>query len=309
MRSRYLKYALFFIALDVLVSARAIPAYADLQATPQREVAGNARPLGAPVVVGGKTLFYVPARMFTFSPEDRAKAIAERVEALSHESPAQIRAVHTEEAETTTAIVSGDVILATVTDADAQLAGETRQQLAQEYALAIRNGALALREQHSLRTVLFGGLYSVIATALLLAIFKLLSVGFSMFYVKLESWHGVYIRSIRIQQLELLPADRISSLLRLASRVIRLALSLSLLYGYVALVTSFFPWTQGYSAILLAYLMAPLRIVWNGLTSYLPNLFFIAVILAASYYVSKFVKFLFSEVGKGTVSLPGFYAE
>ena len=41
----------------------------------------------------------------------------------------------------------------------------------------------------------------------------------------------------------------------------------------------------------------------------MPNLFFLAVIFVVAYYLSKFVKFMFREVSKGTVSLPGFYAE
>jgi small-conductance mechanosensitive channel len=305
MRFRCLTCALSF----VLQAFTLVPAHAAPQNTPQPEGSINTRPVGAPVVVSGKTLFYVPARMFTFSAEDRAKAIAERVEWLSRQSPAQIRAVHTEEAETTTAIVSGEVVLATVIDADARAAGKTRQELAQEFAQAIKINAIALREQHSLRAILFGLVYSLIATALLLVIFKLLGFGFARLYSKLKSWHGVYIRSIRIQQLELLPADRITGLLFVAARAARLVLSLSLLYAYVAAVTSFFPWTQGYSAVLLDYFLAPLRIVWNASTNYLPNLFFIAVIFAVALYVTKFVRFLFQEISKGTVSLPGFYAE
>jgi small-conductance mechanosensitive channel len=93
------------------------------------------------------------------------------------------------------------------------------------------------------------------------------------------------------------------------ARVLRLVLSLSLLYAYVAIVTSFFPWTQGYSATLLDYFLVPLRIIWDALTNYLPNFFFLTVIFFVAYYLTKFVKFLFREVGRGTVSLPGFYAE
>ena len=47
--------------------------------------------VGAPVIVDGRTLFYVPSRMFTFSPEDRARAIAERVQFLSQTDHEQDR--------------------------------------------------------------------------------------------------------------------------------------------------------------------------------------------------------------------------
>jgi small-conductance mechanosensitive channel len=308
MRSRRLTYASSILLLT-LAGSFALPAHAAPQATPPAAGTSAARPTGAPVIVAGQTLFYVPARMFTFSPEDRAKTIANHVQWLSGQSPAVIRAVHTEEAETTTAVVSGEVVLATVTDSDAQAAGKKRQELAKEYTQVIQRTALALRDEHSAHTIVFGAIYSLGATVLLVVILWLLGFGFSRLYAKLKSWHGVYIRSIRIQQLELLPAERITNLLLVMARGVRLVLSLALLYAYVTTVTNFFPWTRGYSATLLDYLVAPLRIVWSAVTSYVPNLFFVAIIFAVAYYLTKFVKFLFGEVANGTVSLPGFEAE
>jgi small-conductance mechanosensitive channel len=309
MRSRRLMMALAFI-LPLLLCAPTFGTAGKAQGTDQKKSgATTTPPTGAPVVVDGKTLFYVPARMFTFSPEERAKTIAERVKWLSRQAPQRIRAVRTENAETTTAIVSDDVVIATITDNDAKASGESREKLAEQYAQTIQASALALRGRNSLRSILLGILYALIATAVLVAVFKLLSYGFTKFYGKLTSWRGVYIRSIRIQKLELVPAERISSLLHVTARTVRLLLSVALLYAYVAVVTSFFPWTRGYSTALLDYFLAPLRVVGDRLTSYLPNLFFLIVIFVVAYYLSKFVKFVFREIGRGTLSLPGFYAE
>ncbi|HTZ75285.1 MAG TPA: mechanosensitive ion channel domain-containing protein [Candidatus Aquilonibacter sp.] len=308
MRLRFLVVFVFGLAL-VSVSFAGVIYARPQEGRQQQQAVTSGQPAGAPVVVGGKTLFYVQARMFTFSPEDRAKTIAERVEWLSKQSPARIRAVHTENAETTTAIVSDDTVIATITDGDAQASGKDRTDLAQEYTQIVRDNALALREQHSLRTILLGTLYALLATALLGLIFRFLGYIFSKLHGKLDLWHGVYIRSIRIQRLELVPAARITSFLHTTATVARAVLSISLVYGYVAVVTSFFPWTQGYSATLLEYFLAPLRIVWNALTNYLPNLFFLAVIFVVAYYLTMFVKVLFRELGRGTISLPGFYAE
>lgn len=311
MRPRCLILACLRFTLLALLACASLQAQGQAQEPAPAPNASPAavQPAGAPVVVYGKTLFYVPARMFTFSAEDRAKTIAERVAWLSHQSPERIRAVHIEDAETTTAIVSEDVVLATVTDNDAHGSGKTRLQLAQDYAEVIRDEALALRGQHSLRTISLGVLYTLIATALIVAIFKLLAWAFAKLYAALAASRGVYIRSIRIQRLELVPAERITGFLHTAAQGVRLLLSVSLLYAYVAVVTSFFPWTRGYSATLLQYFMAPLRIVWAALTAYLPNLFFLVVIFVVAYYVSKFVKFIFREIAKETVTLPGFYPE
>ena len=165
-----------------------------------------------------------------------------------------------------------------------------------------------MRQQYSLRTILLGALYSLLATVALVLIFKLLISGLDKFKRKSTSWRGVYIRSIRIQKLELLPAARITAILHLVGHVTTVILSVLLIYVYLTLVLNFFPWTRGYAAVLLGYVLSPLRIVGRGVVGYLPSLFFLLVILAVSYYATRVVKFFFTEVAKGTLALPGFYA-
>jgi small-conductance mechanosensitive channel len=41
----------------------------------------------------------------------------------------------------------------------------------------------------------------------------------------------------------------------------------------------------------------------------LPNLFFLAAIVVVAYYVTRFVKFLFIQVARGALTLPGFYPD
>ncbi len=69
----------------------------------------------------------------------------------------------------------------------------------------------------------------------------------------------------------------------------------------------FFPWTRGYAVIVYRFISTPVGAVTRGFVAYLPNLFFIAVILFVTYYLIKFTKLIFNEIGKGTISLPGFY--
>ena len=117
--------------------------------------------------------------------------------------------------------------------------------MAKEYADKIRTTAEALHKEYSLRTILVGILYAAIATAALIALFKLLGMFFPKIHAKVESWRGVVIRSIRIQKLELLPAERIIGFFRTLFRLLRVALSLVLLYILVPLVLGFFPSNSG----------------------------------------------------------------
>ena len=276
------------------------------QTAPAAQPSQNA---GAPVVVGGKTILFVREGYFSFTPQDRADLVAQRIQALAEEVPAPARAITTVDAETTTSIVSGDTVIMTLTDRDAAAAGISRQRLASEDAETIRSALVDFHHEHSLRTTLLGTLWAVLATIALVLILKLMGMLFRKIYAKLQSWHGKYIRSIRIQKLELLPAERITSSLVLLFRGLRLMLSLLLAYFYLSLEFSFFPWTHGYASVLFGYILYPLRTVGAAAAGFLPNMFFIVVILIVAYYTVKVVKFFFTEIEKGTISLPGFYAD
>lgn len=270
---------------------------------------GGSAGTGAPVVVDGNTIFTVRESLFTFSPQGRAQAIADRIEWLSKQPENRILTVRTEDQGRFTVILSGDTALATVTDADAQAAGKDRDALAEDYAGRIRAAAEGLKRKFGLKTIVLSALYAILATAVFALLLKLLGIAFPKFYEKLQAWHGVYIRSVRIQKLELMPAERITALLRVLAGALRVVLTLVLLYAYVTLMFSFFPWTQGFSTSLLRSVLWPVRVVGSAALAYAPNVLFIVVILAVAYYVIKFVKVFFVAIARRSITLPDFYPD
>ena len=80
-------------------------------------------------------------------------------------------------------------------------------------------------------------------------------------------------------------------------------------YSYLTILFSFFEFTKNWAATLFGYIVGPLLNVLTAFIGYLPNLFFILVIAYVTRYVIKLVKLIFVELGKGTLSLPGFYQE
>jgi small-conductance mechanosensitive channel len=262
----------------------------------------------APVTVRGKALFVVRG-VLSFSANARATAISDRINSLSediHFDPAKLSVA---DAEGTTDIMAGDIVLMSVTDQDAATASKPRAELATEYMERIRSAVVALRKAYSTKSLLLGGLYALGATLGLVLLLRLLSFGFPKVYGRLELWRGTVIPSLRIQKFELLPSDRITDFALGLTRLVRLVLTLLLLYFYISLVLGFFPWTQDYARQLLGYLETPLRALGRAVLDYLPNLFYIAVILLASRYVIKLTRVLFIEIGKKTITLSGFHPD
>jgi small-conductance mechanosensitive channel len=262
----------------------------------------------APVTVRGKALFVVRG-VLSFSANARAAAISERIDSVSrdvHFDPAKLTVA---DAEGTTDIMAGDIVLMSVTDQDAETAQTARPQLAMEYTQRIRSAVVALRKAYSAKTLLLGGLYTLGVTLVLLLILRIFAIGFPKMYGKLELWRGTVIPSLRIQKFELLPSDRITDFAVGLMRLLRLVLTLVLLYFYVSLVLGFFPWTQDYARQLVGYVQTPLHALGRAALDYLPNVFYIAIIVVVSRYFIKLTRILFLEIGKKTITLSGFHSE
>ncbi|UCF20537.1 MAG: mechanosensitive ion channel family protein [Gemmatimonadota bacterium] len=277
--------------------------------TAQDTTAQDTTTTGAPVEVLGQTLFFVRERVLSFSPEDRARAIAARIEAIYRDPFVRLDSLGVVEAEGATEILAGDRMIMTVTDRDARAEGRPRAELAAEYASIIRATLLSLRHQYSLRAILLATLYSVMTLATLAALLFILARIFPAVYGKLDAWRDRRIPALRIQRFTLASSSSVTNGLIWLAKAVRVVASIVLIYLALTLVLGFFPWTRDYAATIIRYVAVPLRHVAKGLADYLPNLFFIAVILAVTYYLIKFVKLIFREIGRGTIVVPGFYHE
>jgi len=271
--------------------------------------ANSQQPSGFPVKFEGTTLFVVQERVLSFSAEERARAISARIERLVRTPRVDRADVTVVDGETSSDLVFGDLVIMSVTDRDAQLAGQTRPTLAATYARVIGEAIQTERVRYSFRRLVLAGAYVLLVTGILLSAVWLTGFVLRRVQKKLKSWRGTLIRPVRIQKLELLSAKRLYGLLMGLARILRLAAILLLLYFYLPLVLSFLPWTEGYASQLFEYVLTPVRWIAAALADFLPNLSFIAVIGLVTFYLIRLVKFLFAEVAKGTLVFPGFFPE
>jgi small-conductance mechanosensitive channel len=254
----------------------------------------------APVTLNGKVIFQVRG-ILSFPAEARAD--------LAKDVTFDPKSLTVSDAEGTSDIVAGDIVLMSVTDQDALLAGKPRSALAYEYAESINVSLATLRKEYSAKSLTLGGIYTLVATILLVLIFRIMGLLFPKLYRKIDSWRGTLIPSLRIQDFEILPAERITDFAIGLAKLLRLAAVLVVLYFYASLVLGFFPWTRNYAHILVGYIVSPLEVIWATIVSYLPNLFFIAVIILVAVYVTKLARIIFVELGKGSIVISGFHTE
>ncbi|MEM6592321.1 MAG: mechanosensitive ion channel domain-containing protein [Cyanobacteria bacterium P01_H01_bin.119] len=268
-------------------------------------------PQGSPVILQDQTLFYIEARVGSFSPNFRANAIAERIETFAKDvetSPNSLKIVTNDLTETIDISAENEVLM-TLTADDAEAAGQSERALAQEYLPIIQAAVADYRRSYRLQSILLGAVYTLILTIVLIASF----IGSNRLVVfcgrQLKAWQGDRIRGLQLFGTEIIPADRVADSLIELLRISRFGLFLALLLIYANLVLSFFPWTKRLSLEIFDYFRRAALTLGQNLVGYLPNLFFIFFIIVFTTYTLRLIKFTFAEVRRGSITIPGFYPE
>jgi len=310
------KRACLLTACFLLLGINTFSAFAQTSSEPAKpQESTPAKPqedksTGYPVTLNGRTIFSIKGEVAGYSAKDRAKAVSDRVEAVAEDYAIPVDSISTSDYKgPITLIQAEDRPLVTVLDEDAKAEKLSRQQLAMEYTKKLRSAIEQYREEHSRKRVLLAVLYLLIATLVLIALLYVLNRISRICDAKIQAWADSKKVSIHIQSLELVRAERIKTTLVGASKVVRFAVLVILLYTYVHLGLSFFPWTQALSGHLLSYLLVPLSAMARGVLAQIPNLIILAAIVVITYYAVKLTRLFFKEIEKGTISFKGFYSE
>jgi hypothetical protein len=262
-----------------------------------------------PVVLGRDTLFHIREPIGPFSAEQRAEAVRARLVSLARNPLARLDTVSIVEIEGRSDIMIGELVLTTVTERDVAGSATTRQELARDRAEVIAEALDRTAISRNLRSIAHGLLYTLLATAALIAALRLLNHVFTRVHRLVRMWQGSRIRSLRIQNLEVISADRIARVGAGLVTLVRIIATLLIGYVYLLLVFSFFPWTRGVAARLVSYVTEPIVSVVSGFIEYLPNLFYIIVIIITTYYLLKVVRLIFHGLASGAITFAGFYPD
>ncbi len=291
--------ALYFVALAGLCAA-----------SPSDVELSSAKPsTGYPVVVDGYTVFTIYENTGATSAQERAQNIAERIRAMARDPKLDPNQLTTSDESFGSEVKFGDQIIVLITDDEARDAGLPRQALAIQYASLIKDAMLRYRQEHSRKYLLWATAYAVVTLALYVLLFWAVLWVFRNFLHWLEKSTRLHIKSLKIQESEIIGAERLSEALLWLVRTARWVLLAVLTYFFLATVFSYFPWTRGQSQSLLRYVVSPLTTIANSMLGYIPNLFYIIVILIVTRYVLHFVRLVAGEVERGRIRIPGFYPE
>ncbi|CCI15262.1 Mechanosensitive ion channel family protein [Microcystis aeruginosa PCC 9806] len=266
---------------------------------------------GFPVMLDGKTLFFIRRGVSSFSAEERANAITRRIERIAQNDSIPIENLTIEQIPDDNSLylsVDQEVIL-TVTERDAKAYRSTPEVLAQQALQKIQVAIAQYRQDRKPEQLLKNIIYTVIAT------FAFLIISFAV--IKISGKLFPFIRrliesltpGIKIGNVEIISSSNISFFWLRVLRIIRLLVLFLLLFNYATFVLRLFPWTRVFGESILGYFYQSLELVLSSIGQYLPNAFIIAIIIFITYYLIRLIKPFFTAIERGNLVIPGFYTD
>ncbi len=149
----------------------------------------------------------------------------------------------------------------------------------------------------------------VFATFLLFKSFGWVKKSFVSLSGRIESESGKRLKGIKIQKVQLLSPKQVTSLFLSISKYSQYLVDIILIFIYLTAVFSVFPKTRGFVNDLLNSLFQAIAHGWKGFIEYLPSLINLVIIAIVTHYSLKFIRFIFNEIEKKTITFAGFHPE
>lgn len=262
-----------------------------------------------PVVIFEDTVFYVYAKIGSFTPEERAKSLSQRVESLvndNHFDADELTVVANEE---THDIMHGDLILWSVTERDAFWLNESRSDIADRYLKAIQVSVAEYRDRISLLANLKRiGLLSLVLLSFIYGVRflnrKLTALNDWIIAKGKERFNG-----IKLKDYELLSVERQERFARMVLKALKWLVIALVVYLTLPVVFSIFPATEGVARALISYFLSPVKMFGSAILGYIPELITVVVILYLTHWFVRFLRFLSLEIQYGKLEINGFYPE
>ncbi len=292
-----------------LVLCLSLNTVVDAHAQPATDQQGS-REQSAQVVVDGIPLFLVYGTP-SFPSKKRAREISTRIKRLAADADFDPATLELRDIEGATGIYAGDEALMYVFKEDAYLEGTLSPQLIAKklYLPKIRESITFYRLERDPKVLLMDSFYALLRTVLLFISVWLAVLGFRKINQLVEQRFKRKIEQLEEKSKKILQARQLWTLIRTLLKVTKLVLLLTLVYLFMTLVLDLFPWTRYFSRPLLGYLINPLVIIGRKVVDYLPNLFFLVILVALLKLMLKLTRTFFSEIDRGNILVPGFYAD
>jgi small-conductance mechanosensitive channel len=117
------------------------------------------------------------------------------------------------------------------------------------------------------------------------------------------------IEALSLKKFKIVTSEHVEKFGLRVSKLLKIIVIIVTIYLALPLLFSLFPDTKMWTTTLLAWVLSPARNALNGVISFLPNLFYIIVIVLIFRYVIKGIKYFVDNLEKGEIEIKGLYPD
>ena len=260
------------------------------------------------VVFEDDTLFTISENLGAFSPQERANAIASRLDELAEDIIIIEDSFNIVETDESILINYKDIVIMSVTDKDAKSEGHSKKYLAENYKEIISASFIDNVQIKSTQSWLVRIGLTLLTLAGLIVIFFLLGRLFKWINRKLTEYDKKLKRKRKSILRFILPKGS-QNIFILLSNIVKYILILVILFLYLPLMFSFLPWTKGIVREFYGYITEPVKYILNGFLDFLPDLFFIIIIYYIARYVVRILTKIEQEYENDNITIKGFHKD
>lgn len=267
-------------------------------------------PSSVPVFLGAKEVFRVRAARDGLDPKERAAAIRTRLTTavLDDRTPADsVRLVSSLEG---IEVRLGRHFLWVITSGDVE--GMSPSELAASIAEMpeqIRAGIEKERAGRRPLGILIAFLLAAGLTLVAWLLARLVLTGGRKWRTWLENVLPKRLGAIRLRNFEVLSHTQVTGIVTAVLGQLHLVLGVLLLYTYLAVLFSLFPWTQSWSWQLLHFASTQATAALLSVASALPGLLMVVVIIVVFRWLIQLSNRFFDSVEAGTIHMGGLHPE
>ena len=252
------------------------------------------------------TLFYVYNKVGSFSAENRANAITEKIIKLYHDSFFESDSLLVVPSDISQDITyKGDFIIMSVLDVDAKVENQSIAFIAKRNLGLIKKAVIYQNENYSQLPKRLG--YTALLILIIGVVLFLAGKIFNQIKLYLLKNSDRYFKGFNYNNINILSPNKQQVLLMRLFGFIKIFTLILIVYFSLPVLFSIFPATEAYTTTLLRWILTPAKLAIMGFVDFLPSLVTIIVIIIIFRYSIKIIKFFFDEIKKENIKIDGFY--
>ena len=255
------------------------------------------------------TLFTIHSKLGTLSAEERAINITKRIRKLYDNDFLIIDSIKVVQQENTEDIVYKELIILSISESDTKTFNKEAKQLATEYLNIIKQDIIKAKEKNDVPALL--GRIALVLFVILVAWFLvwIIAKGYNKFLIYIESNQEKWLKNLSYKDYTFLTASQEMAVITRLIKLSRWLIYIILFYLTLPVIFSIFPFSREWAGTLFKLIWSPFRGMLTAIWDYMPHLFSLLVIAFVMKYVTQFVKYIFTEIKEGKLTIAGFHED